>query len=122
MKLFSIKFLFVNLFVLNSWCVYAISDTIVVTFESNQEKIKILKETNPTIIRQGEVLTVELGEIQTPVDVRLHSSLGRVVKQFRGVLKPVYIETNKLQPGVYLIVIKRPEAREIRKVLITEPD
>ncbi|GAB4401770.1 MAG: hypothetical protein OHK0053_24930 [Microscillaceae bacterium] len=94
-------------------------DTTLLKFAN--QGVKITNDPTPTIVRQGDVLTIDVGPTENPVQVRIHSSLGRLVKYFSDVVKPVSMSTKALHPGVYLVIIKKETEREIRKVLVTEP-
>jgi hypothetical protein len=99
------------------------SDTTVV-IASNKEKtkeVKLINNDTPIIIQKGDKLTIKVSnEDNRPATVRLHSSLGRLVQQYPEVWDKITMSTDKLLPGVYLVIIKKDETREIRKVLLTE--
>lgn len=98
-----------------------LSDTTILRFEKESNEIALINDSKPIIVRKGDVLTIDVGEVQNPIQVRVHSSLGRLLKHFKDVVQPVSMTTDHLQPGIYIVVIKRLESREIRKVLLTEP-
>ncbi|MDX2302607.1 MAG: T9SS type A sorting domain-containing protein [Microscillaceae bacterium] len=89
-----------------------------VTIRAN-EAVKIIRNEEEIILKRGELLEVSLGDHKELSQVRIHSSLGRLVKQFWNVSQKVFLDTEILLPGVYLIVIKREESREIRKFIVT---
>lgn len=82
--------------------------------------VKIIRNEEEIILRRGARLEVDLGDQTALSQVRIHSSLGRLVKHFKNVSSKVYLDTKKLLPGVYLIIIKREESREIRKFILTD--
>ncbi|NJO00520.1 MAG: T9SS type A sorting domain-containing protein [Bacteroidia bacterium] len=87
----------------------------------SSEEVTIVRDETPIRLRRGDVLSVSVGEQhQGPTQVRIHSSLGRLVKRFDYPEQAVSMDTDILQPGVYIVVIKSPEIREIRKVLLTD--
>jgi hypothetical protein len=128
MKVYFFSFaLFAVLLVLNSVCfattyVNQEGDTTVVVFtKSDVVDIQIINQETPIIIKKGEVLKVDIENPKNQsILVRVHSSLGRLVKQFDEVYDNISMKTDVLLPGVYIIVIKRAESREIRKFLLTE--
>lgn len=74
----------------------------------------------PIILTKGENLVLELDFVKEPIlAVRIHSSLGRLVKSYQNVIEKIVMPTEKLEEGIYLIVIKREKNSEIRKFLIT---
>lgn len=96
------------------------TDTVIVTL-SNKKPVRLLNNETPTILRKGEVLVVKIDETdKIKTVVRVHSSLGKLVKEFMEVENQISMGTDKLQPGVYLIVIKQADKRETRKFLLTE--
>ncbi len=97
------------------------SDTTVLRFTAKSNEVALINQEKPIIVRKGDVLTINVGEVQNPIQVRVHSSLGRLLKHFKNVVQPVSMPTDNLQPGIYIVVIKRLESREIKKVLLTEP-
>ena len=82
--------------------------------------VKIIRNEGEIILRKGAILEVDLGDDAELSQVRIHSSLGRLVKHFPNVSKKVSMNTQKLLPGVYLIIIKKKESREIRKFILTD--
>lgn len=86
------------------------------------EAAKIIKNDNPIIIEQGKNLELDIKmEDEEVAIVRLHSSLGRLVRTFRDIKdKKFNLNTTKLLPGVYTLIIKQSNTREIMKLLITE--
>lgn len=96
------------------------ADTSRLVNAKKEETVKIIKNDKPIIIRRGKILEISLGEIIEPIQVRIHSSLGRLVKNFRDVTQDLNYNTQELLPGVYIIVIKRQAEREIRKFILTD--
>lgn len=126
-----IKFL-LTLTILSLFCISSIAqadenrligrnDTTVTVSIKNDANVKIIKEEHPIIIRKGENLTINIDNpLKATLQVRIHSSLGRLVKQYLDVEDQIVMNTNNLLSGVYLVIIKKDDIREIRKVLITD--
>jgi hypothetical protein len=84
-------------------------------------QVKLINNDTPTILRKGEILTVKVQETEKhKTTVRIHSSLGKLVKEFMGVENQISMSTDRLLPGVYLVIIKQADKREVRKFLLTE--
>jgi hypothetical protein len=89
--------------------------------EIKKKSIEFQNNETPSIIKRGEKLVIEVkDETQKKVVVRLHSSLGRLIKEYGEVEKKIIVPTDTFLPGLYLVIIKKTNAREVRKVLITE--
>lgn len=96
------------------------TDTIIIS-SSAQKTTQLINNETPTILKKGEVLVIKIEETQkTKTVVRVHSSLGKLVKEFMEVENQISMGTDKLQPGVYLIIIKQADKREVRKFLLTD--
>ncbi len=98
-----------------------LSDTTIVRFEATSGEVALINDNKPIVVRRGDVLVIDIGKVQNPIQVRVHSSLGRLLKHFKDVVQPVSMPTDNLEPGIYIVVIKKLESREIKKVLVTEP-
>lgn len=85
------------------------------------EEVKIIRDENPIRIKRGESLTIKIeNENHELIQVRVHSSLGRLVRNFQHVSSDVTLTTQNLQPGIYMIVIKRPGIRKIQKLFLMQ--
>ena len=105
----------------NTQNIQAKEDTTVTVSIKNDQNVQIVRNDKPIIIRKGEKLTLKIeNPSNAALQVRVHSSLGRLVKQFLDVFDEVVMSTDKLLPGVYMIIIKKDDTREIRKVMITD--
>ena len=99
---------------------HLVTDTVTIAMNT-QPKAQIVNNETPTILKRGETLTVTLDATSSiKSTVRIHSSLGKLVKEFVEVEKQISMLTDRLLPGVYLVIIKQKDKREIRKFLITE--
>ena len=117
---FLFAFLFFALLPITQASASIATDTVIVTSSKNKN-VQLLNNETPTILRKGEVLVVKIDETEKlKTVVRVHSSLGKLVKEFMEVENQISMGTDRLQPGVYLIVIKQAEKREVRKFLLTE--
>ncbi len=88
---------------------------------SNTPTTQIIQNETPTIVKKGETLNIRLDNPKNEkIIVRVHSSLGRLVKEFPEVKEGFLMPTTTLLAGLYLVIIKRQNIREIRKVLVTE--
>jgi hypothetical protein len=88
---------------------------------STNTHIEIKNDEAPLIARKGETLNVKLDNPKNEkLMVRLHSSLGRLVKEYTQVKGGILIETTTLLAGVYFVIVKRQNVREIKKLLITD--
>jgi hypothetical protein len=99
------------------------NDTTIVSDLSKNEgkEVKLINNETPIIIRKGDKLTIKISnDNNTSATVRVHSSLGRLVQTYVDVWEKITMTTDKLLPGVYLVIIKKAESREIRKVLVTD--
>ncbi len=84
-------------------------------------KTEIKNDETPLIVRKGEVLNIKLDNPKNEkIIVRVHSSLGRLVKEYTQIKEGVLIQTNVLLAGLYLVIVKRENAREIKKLLVTD--
>jgi hypothetical protein len=89
--------------------------------EKGINNVIIKKVETPTIVKRGQNLVIEIShEPNEKVIVRLHSSLGRLIREFKEVEKKIVVQTHKFLPGLYLIIIKKNNQREVRKVLVTD--
>ncbi len=96
-------------------------DTSAAVALNTSEEVKVIKNEQPIILQKGELLTVPIhNETNQPIQVRIHSSLGRLVKHFRNVTQQISMPTGHLLPGIYMVIIKKPGLREVRKVFLTE--
>lgn len=87
----------------------------------NTTQTKIINNETPLIVKKGDVLTIKLDNpTNEKMIVRIHSSLGRLVKEYPQVKEGFLMETTTLLAGVYLVIIKKSQSREIRKVLVTD--
>jgi hypothetical protein len=100
----------------------ALIDTTVLSFSQNEKNVQLINDSETILVRKGEILKIDLGETGELTQVRVHSSLGRLIKLFRDVNESVSMPTKDLQPGIYMVIIKRLESREIKRVLITEAE
>ena len=83
--------------------------------------VQLTNNETPLILRKGEPLVIKIEATQQhKTTVRVHSSLGKLVKEFMEVENQINMLTDKLLPGIYLVVIKQADKREVRKFLITE--
>ncbi len=120
-----IQFIFAFLFVVSlsigqARAFVLATDTIIIS-SSAQKTTQLINNETPTILKKGEVLVIKIEETQkTKTVVRVHSSLGKLVKEFMEVENQISMGTDKLQPGVYLIIIKQADKREVRKFLLTD--
>jgi hypothetical protein len=99
------------------------NDTTIVSelVKNDHKEVKLINNETPIIIRKGEKLTIKISnDNNTSATVRVHSSLGRLVQTYMDVWEKITMTTDKLLPGVYLVIIKKAESREIRKVLVTD--
>ena len=97
------------------------TDTVQISSKLKNNDIKLINTETPIIIQKGEILKLKIDNSETiPTSVRIHSSLGRLVKEFMQVDKQINVTTDKLLPGVYLIIIKQDKVREVKKFLLTE--
>ena len=93
-------------------------DTTMILFSKS---VLLINDNNPIIIQKGEILNIKVEQAENEqVDIRIHSSLGRLVREFKNVYQQINYKTDHLLAGIYLVVIKRADVREIRKVLITD--
>jgi hypothetical protein len=99
------------------------SDTTIVSelAKTDHKEVKLINNETPIIIRKGDKLTIKISnDNNVSATVRVHSSLGRLVQTYIDVWEKITMSTDKLLPGVYLVVIKKAESREIRKILVTD--
>lgn len=96
----------------------AVSDTSQSNEKQAQETVKVIRVTKPIIAKMGSPISIPL-DATVLSTVRLHSSLGRLIQKISGVNNEVKLKTDKLLPGVYMLIIKKPGIREIHKVLLT---
>ncbi|TAE15034.1 MAG: T9SS C-terminal target domain-containing protein [Bacteroidetes bacterium] len=95
------------------------TDTVIVRTTTKPVANLVNNET-PIILRKGENLIVKIEETnKLKTTVRIHSSLGKLVKEFMTVDNQISMVTDKLLPGIYLIIIKQGDKREVRKFLLT---
>ncbi len=97
-------------------------DTTHISFRQQESNVKLTNEAETILVRKGDVLKIDLGESDELIQVRIHSSLGRLIKHFKDVTDNVSMQTDDLQPGIYMVIIKRLEEREIKRVLITDAE
>ena len=71
------------------------------------------------ILQQGKNLEIDLNEENDAYQVRIHTSLGRLIKRFQNVKEKVIVKTNDWKVGIYIVVIKSGEFREIKRVVLT---
>jgi hypothetical protein len=95
------------------------TDTVTVR-TANKPVANLVNNEQPIILRKGENLIVKIEETnKLKTTVRIHSSLGKLVKEFMTVDNQISMVTDKLLPGIYLIIIKQGDKREVRKFLLT---
>jgi len=83
--------------------------------------VELINKETPIILRKGETLVVKIADTdKIKSTVRIHSSLGKLIKEFVEVENQITMITDKLMPGVYLIIIKQNDKREVRKFLLTD--
>lgn len=114
------SFLFaISLATLQASAFTCIADT-VTNVVPKKSAVTLSNNETPTILRRGETLVVKIDAAKAKTTIRIHSSLGKLVKEFAEVEKQISMFTDKLLPGVYLIIIKQDDKREVRKLLLTE--
>ncbi|MCS6821928.1 MAG: T9SS type A sorting domain-containing protein [Microscillaceae bacterium] len=86
----------------------------------DNKEIKIIKTDNPIIVRRGEPLVINMSDQENFYQVRIHTTLGRLMKRYTDVRAKITIHTDLWETGIYTVVISNATKREIRKVLITE--
>lgn len=95
-----------------------------ITINISKEKklsVKFVNDDTPIILRKGQYLNMKIDNSDiTPTTVRVHSTLGRLVKEFLQVEGQINMATDKLLPGVYLIIIKQDDLRKVRKFVLTD--
>ncbi len=96
------------------------NDTSVTTYKGINDVV-IKKIETPTIVKRGQNLVIEVENIaKEKIIIRLHSSLGRLIREYGEVDKKIIVPTQKFLPGLYFIIIKKQNEREVRKVLVTD--
>lgn len=99
----------------------ALGDTSRIVSSISQNDVRIIKNEEALLLKKGEILNIQVDNPNlVPTQVRIHSSLGRCVKRFPMVTNEVSMSTDILLPGVYLIIIRQGNVREIRRFLITD--
>ncbi len=99
----------------------AMGDTSRIVSSISQNEVRIVKREEATLLKRGEILNIQVENPEMiPTQVRIHSSLGRCVKRFPVVTSEVSMSTDILLPGVYLVIIRQGNVREIWRFLITE--
>jgi hypothetical protein len=98
-----------------------VHDTLVNIQLSTKTGVQLINNEVPIILPKGERLQVKISNSESiPTVVRIHSSLGRLVKEFTEVNGQISMPTDKLLPGIYLIIIKQDALREVRKLVLTD--
>ena len=119
-KLFILCFCIIHLATFQVKALALTTDTVTVS-PIKKTQVQLLNNEIPIILRKGETLVVKVAETEKiKTTVRVHSSLGKLVKEFIEVENQISMITDKLPTGVYLIIIKQADKREIRKFLLTE--
>ncbi len=119
-KLFILCFCIIYLATFQVKALALTTDTVTVS-PIKKTQVQLLNNEIPIILRKGETLVVKVAETEKiKTTVRVHSSLGKLVKEFIEVENQISMITDKLPTGVYLIIIKQADKREIRKFLLTE--
>jgi hypothetical protein len=94
--------------------------TVNISKEKNPQ-VQFVNDDTPIILRKGQYLNIKIDNSEiTPTTVRVHSTLGRLVKEFIQVEGQINMATDKLLPGVYLIIIKQDDLRKVRKFVLTD--
>lgn len=79
-----------------------------------------LQEEEQIILQKGKDLDINLDQKFEHYQVRVHTSLGRLVKRFADVNTKVSISTKDWKEGIYIVVIKSGDYRNIKRVLLTK--
>ncbi|TAE74354.1 MAG: T9SS C-terminal target domain-containing protein [Bacteroidetes bacterium] len=92
-----------------------------VTISKGIGDVIIKKLETPTIVKRGQNLIIQVENTKNEkIIIRLHSSLGRLIREYGEVDKKIIVPTQKFLPGLYFVIIKKQNEREVRKVLVTE--
>ncbi|TAH28871.1 MAG: T9SS C-terminal target domain-containing protein [Cytophagales bacterium] len=96
-------------------------DTSLIKITKGVNNVLIKQLEKPVIVKRGENLIIEVENPNNQkIVIRLHTSLGRLVREYGEVEKKIIVSTQKFLPGLYLIIIKKQDQREVRKVLVTD--
>lgn len=96
-------------------------DTSIIKITKGVNDVLIKQLEKPVIVKRGENLVIEVeNPSNQKIVIRLHTSLGRLVREYGEVEKKIIVSTQKFLPGLYLIIIKKQDQREVRKVLVTD--